>query len=122
MDAGLDGLLTPVIHMQPGYCSEFCNRCTTVCPSGAIKMLTLDQKREVAIGTAVVTRQKCLAWAEGQYCMVCDEFCPFNAIHTEVHNGVNCPVVNTEACRGCGLCQKECPALQTAIIVEPIHS
>jgi len=119
MDAGADALLTPVVRMKPGYCSEFCNRCNTVCPTGAIALLTLEQKREVAIGTAVVHRTKCLAWEDAKYCMVCDEFCPYSAIHTEEHRGVSCPVVDPELCRGCGLCQKECPALQTAIIVEP---
>ncbi|MBN1269060.1 MAG: 4Fe-4S binding protein, partial [Kiritimatiellae bacterium] len=109
--SGIAGLLTPVIDQSEQYCVEFCNECNKVCPTGAIAHLTLDEKRHVSIGLAEVTRSRCIAWNEGAHCMVCQEYCPYLAIRAEVHNGVNCPVVDPEMCRGCGTCHNQCPAL-----------
>ncbi|MFO7870152.1 MAG: 4Fe-4S binding protein [Kiritimatiellia bacterium] len=116
-ESGLGGLLTPVIAIGPGYCAEWCSECTKVCPTGAIERLSLEEKRCVSIGTAEVTRLQCLAWNEHQYCMVCSEYCPYGAISDIRHEGVNCPEVESDICRGCGLCQTVCPAEKTAINV-----
>jgi ferredoxin len=115
--SGMTGLLTPVIDYSKAHCFEYCNECTQVCPTGAIERLALEAKRNLALGLAVVDRSKCLAWSHGQYCMVCHEFCPYLAIEPEEHNGVNCPVVKPDMCRGCGACQVECPALPDKAIV-----
>jgi len=51
--------------------------------------------------------------------MVCDEYCPYHAVKIIEHNGVNCPEVDPDICRGCGLCQTVCPAVpEKAIIVQ----
>ena len=114
---GLAGCLTPVVVIEPGYCSEICNACNEVCPSGAIKRIPLSEKQRVAIGTAEVRRSRCLAWAAGQYCMVCGQYCPYRAVESIDRDGVPCPEVDAGICRGCGLCQTECPASPKAIIV-----
>ena len=49
--------------------------------------------------------------------MVCHEFCPYLAIRTVTHRGVNCPEVDPAMCRGCGACQANCPALPVKAIV-----
>lgn len=115
--SGLGGLLTPVVHYNKAYCFEFCNECTKVCPTGAIERLALESKRSRSIGLAKVRRGKCIAWKNGEYCMVCQEFCPYLAISVTRHNGVNCPVVKEDVCRGCGACQLNCPALPDKAIV-----
>jgi ferredoxin len=115
--SGLGGLLTPTIEYSKAHCFEYCNECTKVCPTGAIERLALEAKRNLAIGLAVVDRTRCLAWRDRQYCMVCHEFCPYLAIAAVEHNGVNCPVVKPDACRGCGACQVECPARPDKAIV-----
>jgi len=115
--SGVAGLLTPRVQISPGYCSEWCHECTKVCPTGAIKRLSWEDKTCVSIGTAVVTRKRCLAWEKSQYCMVCDEYCPYHAIGHVDRDGVPCPVVNPDKCRGCGLCQTVCPAENAAAIV-----
>ncbi|MBN2301341.1 MAG: 4Fe-4S binding protein, partial [Lentisphaerae bacterium] len=79
-EAGIAGLLAPVLEICPGYCAEWCNECGKACPTGAIRSMTLAQKRDISIGTARVARNKCLAWAQREYCLVCDEYCPFHAI------------------------------------------
>lgn len=112
------GFLTPVIRIRPGYCSEWCNECNKVCPTNAIAHMTLEGKRTFSIGIARVTRSRCLAWDQGQYCLVCDEYCPYHAVNVIEHNGVNCPEVDPDICRGCGLCQTVCPAENKAIIVQ----
>jgi ferredoxin-type protein NapF len=115
--SGVAGLLTPVLRIDPNYCAEWCNECTKVCPTGAITRLSLADKNNLAIGTALVTKSRCLAWEKSQACMVCDEYCPFHAIKTIKNGEVLCPEVDPEICRGCGFCQAGCPAEQKAIIV-----
>lgn len=120
-ETGWDGLLTPVLRFEPGYCDEHCRECNRVCPTAAIRPLSLDEKRRTAIGTARVDRKTCIAWAEGAYCMVCDEHCPYKAIHGEEQNGVQCPVVDERLCRGCGLCQTVCPGEGPAIRIRGLR-
>lgn len=114
---GLAGLLAPVVDYSQAHCFEFCNECTKVCPTGAIGRVALEAKRTLAIGLAEVDRNQCIAWRDGEYCMVCHEFCPYLAIDIVEHNGINCPVVNPDMCRGCGACQVDCPARPTKAIV-----
>ena len=124
-DSGLTGLLTPVIDYSKAHCFEYCNECAKVCPTGAIGRLALEAKRNRAIGLAEIDRNQCIAWRDGEYCMVCHEFCPYLAIETVENNGVNCPVVKPDMCRGCGACQVNCPAQPfKAIVVQgaPPHS
>jgi ferredoxin len=118
---GVAGLLAPKIDYAKAHCFEYCNECTKVCPTGAIERLALDAKRNRAIGLAEIDRGKCIAWEYGQYCMVCHEFCPYLAIDSVERNGVECPTVKPDMCRGCGACQVNCPALpDKAIVVKSI--
>ena len=115
--AGWTGLLAPAIDYSRAHCFEFCNACSQVCPTGAIRRLPLPAKRSLAIGLAHVDRSQCIAWRDREYCMVCHEYCPYLAIEIVERDGVNCPVVLADRCRGCGACQVNCPALPTKAIV-----
>jgi len=75
-EAGLEGVWTPVLRSRLGYCDYACNACGQVCPSGAIPMLTLAEKRRRVLGVAVIDRDRCLPWAAGTPCIVCQEMCP----------------------------------------------
>ncbi len=110
--SGWGGWLTPRLDFSRRYCSEWCRACTDVCPTGALARLSLDAKREPAraLGTARVDRARCLAWHDGEYCMVCQEYCPFQAIRGIEHRSVHCPEVDPAQCRGCGACESQCPA------------
>ncbi|NCC52504.1 MAG: 4Fe-4S dicluster domain-containing protein [Spartobacteria bacterium] len=111
----------PELTPDSGVCDEYCNRCSLVCHTGAIQPVSEDEKRYRKIGTAVINKDACLAWSDEQYCMVCDEYCPYNAIHTDTGpTGFPRPVVLPDQCRGCGMCQHNCPAIRAgkAIIVE----
>lgn len=107
---GLGSWLTPRLDFNRRYCNEWCRACTSVCPTGAIGRIRLEVKRDLAIGTANVDRSRCLAWRDSQYCMVCHEFCSYQAVRIVEHKGVNCPEVDEARCRGCGACQSQCPA------------
>jgi len=118
---GAAGLLAPTLDYAKAHCFEYCNECTKVCPTGAIERLALETKRNRAIGLAEIDREKCIAWHDRQYCMVCHEFCPYLAIDSVTQDGVECPTVKPDMCRGCGACQVNCPALpDKAIVVQGI--
>lgn len=125
-ESGIGGLFTPVIRFrsrnenQESYCFQDCVLCTTVCPTGALHPITAEIKKEVKIGLAQVDHNRCIAWKDHEYCVVCDEYCPFKAIRVEKHNGVMCPIVDAAKCRGCGACESQCPALPIAITIHPI--
>ena len=126
-ESGVDGLFTPTLHLrsrdldQEQYCFQDCVACTQVCPTGALRPLTVEQKHARPIGLAVIDRKKCLAWAEKEYCAVCDEYCPYKAVQLEQHDDVMCPVVDAAKCRGCGACESACPADPIAIVVKPLQ-
>lgn len=113
----------PEMNAYRGTCQELCNNCTQVCPTGAIKKLNFQEKHGTQIGVAAVTKSKCIAWNDGEYCMVCDEFCPYRAIDSDPSEiGLARPAVNPEICRGCGICQNACPVRKNgaAIVVHGI--
>lgn len=122
-DAG--ALFLPHLDMNKGFCSEFCNDCTQACPVGALAPLGIDDKRFTQIGTAFLNQTACLAWTEGEHCMVCQEFCPYQAIsNSPSPKGIPRPVVHPDLCRGCGACQKECPSVRAgkAIVVHGVET
>ena len=76
IEAGLAGLWTPLVVPRVGYCDYGCTACGQVCPSGAIPLLALEEKRLSVIGKASIDRNRCLPWASGVPCIVCEEMCP----------------------------------------------
>ncbi len=118
----LGELAMPELCFDGGACEEFCTRCTQVCPTGAIRELSEKAKRHTKIGEAKIDKKACLAWEDNEYCMVCDEFCPYSAVDTETkENGIACPVMKPDLCRGCGACEENCPSIRAgkAIVVSP---
>ncbi|MFH1777264.1 MAG: 4Fe-4S binding protein [Candidatus Omnitrophota bacterium] len=120
LESGLVGFWTPRLNYQVGYCDDVCTRCGQVCPTGAIKDLTKEQRRLSKIGTAFFDKDHCLPWYKNENCIKCEEHCPVadKAIsYTEVEviteeketKIVKRPYVNEEACIGCGICEYKCP-------------
>jgi len=118
--AGLDGMFSPMLVARTGYCEFNCTLCGQVCPSGAIRQLTLQDKHQLKIGHAWFDKNICLPYAKGVPCMVCEEHCPTPdkairfkevAMVSDVGQAINIkqPYVVDELCIGCGICENKCP-------------
>jgi MauM/NapG family ferredoxin protein len=125
-EIGLEGLWTPHLVSRLGYCDYGCNACGQICPSGAIPPLSLEEKQTRVIGMAVVDRNRCLPWAYGTPCIVCEEMCPLaeKAIQLEdtgltddFGQEIRRPYVILDRCIGCGICEQQCPMAEAAIEV-----
>ncbi|MBQ9241717.1 MAG: 4Fe-4S dicluster domain-containing protein [Proteobacteria bacterium] len=117
-DAGQ--LLRPVLSFERGYCRPTCNDCSQVCPTGAIKPISIEQKSSTQIGRAIWRQDICLS-AKGKHCRACGRACPNGAITfavTQTAEGkkAKIPVVDLERCIGCGACEYVCPARPLAAI------
>ncbi len=111
---------TPVPDLRFAGCEQNCNLCGNVCPSGAIRSLPLVERQHAKIGTAVLSRERCVAWARDRLCLLCDEACPYNAVVFQTVEGHKRPVVDESRCNGCGMCEAVCPMEgEAAIVVFP---
>jgi ferredoxin len=130
-EAGWEGVFTPILDFEVGYCEFNCTLCGQVCPSEAIRRLPLEKKQKFVIGTAFVDKGRCIPWSSDRNCLVCEEHCPVpeKAIVLEdatvvARDGrtvtLKRPVVLQERCIGCGICQQKCPIeAEAAIYVTP---
>lgn len=127
LQAGLEGLWTPRLVPRLGYCDYGCHACGQVCPSQAIPRLELSRKRQQVMGVAEIDRNRCLPWAEGIPCIVCEEMCPtpekairLEEVATTDASGqpavVQRPHVLRDSCIGCGICENRCPVSGEAAI------
>ncbi len=126
LETGWEGIFTPVLSAQIGYCEHYCTLCGQICPTGAISKLDVKTKigdpetPPTRIGMAFFDRGRCLPWAFGITCIVCEEWCPTSpkAIwleETEVIDQkgemrkIKIPHIDPEKCTGCGACEYACP-------------
>lgn len=119
----LKTLMQPTMSYERGYCRPECNRCSSVCPVGAIKPITLADKSSIQIGHAVWVKKNCVPVTEGVECGNCARHCPVGAIQMVHPDGDTSkpmiPAVNEAMCIGCGACENLCPARPfSAIYVE----
>ncbi|MEW6646735.1 MAG: ferredoxin-type protein NapG [Pseudomonadota bacterium] len=103
--------------------------CVKACPTGALdhELTNIDDAR---MGLAVVVDQEnCIAF-QGLRCEVCFNICPVRgkAITLELRHNVRSgkhalfiPEVHSDACTGCGKCEKACILEEAAIKVLPLH-
>lgn len=117
-------LMQPVMSYERGYCRPECNRCSQLCPTGAIQPIGTDDKSSIQIGHAVWIKKNCVVITQGVACGNCARRCPSGAIEMVPLDEKNpdspfVPAVNTEKCIGCGACENLCPARPfSAIYVE----
>jgi polyferredoxin len=136
LEAGVEGLWTPVLIPRIGPCEQSCVLCGQVCPTGAIRKFTEEQRlgtdgQAIALGTAFFDRGRCLPWAMGTPCIVCEEHCPTSpkAIWVEPVElparrpppddprgeprittvPLQRPHLDPSRCIGCGTCEHVCP-------------
>ena len=132
MEAGLEGIWSPTLVPRIGYCEYRCTLCGQVCPTGAIKKLSLPEKAKVKIGLAMIDKGRCLPWAHATPCIMCEEVCPtpkkavwFEKAEVRDRKGrvqtLQQPRVDLELCIGCGICEAKCPVLgRPAITVSSV--
>ncbi len=117
-------LMQPEMSYERGYCRPECTKCSDVCPTGAIRPLTVADKSAVQIGHAVWIKKNCVPLTDGVECGNCARHCPTGAIQMVPSVAADpaspkIPVVNDERCIGCGACENLCPARPfSAIYVE----
>ena len=121
---------TPYFTARTGPC-EMCEDipCIPVCPTNALDH-DLTDINDARMGLAVVVDQEtCIAFL-GLRCEVCFNVCPIRgeAISLDYQHNTRSgkhalfiPVVHSEACTGCGLCEKACILDEAAIKVFPTH-
>ena len=119
--------MQPVMSYERGYCRPECNRCSQVCPAGAIKPITHEQKASTQIGHAVWTHFLCIPTRDKDEdgnpisCGNCARHCPSGAI-TMIQLDENdekspmVPSINEAKCIGCGACEYVCPARPVSAI------
>lgn len=69
LEAGFEGIWSPMLVPRIGYCEYRCTLCGQVCPTGAIKRLPLEEKVKVKIGLAMIDKGRCLPYAHATPCM-----------------------------------------------------
>ena len=117
-------LMQPVMSYERGYCRPECNRCSEVCPAGAIKPIRHEDKASTQIGHAVWIKKNCIPLTDGVECGNCARHCPVGAIEMvssdpDDDESPYVPAVNEARCIGCGACENLCPARPfSAIYVE----
>ena len=103
---GIEDLWTPVLNFRSGSsgCQLNCVACGHICPTAAIRPITLDEKLgrgpfekdgPIRLGTAFVDRGRRLPWAMDKPCIVCQENCPVSPkaifvkeVFATIRNGV----------------------------------
>ena len=139
--SSLDRFMQPEVSYERGYCRPECTRCSEVCPTSAIRPVTVEQRTAIQVGHAVWTRDLCIPVRDEKPCGLCARKCPAQAIQmVPLQAGVHqdgwrwrdadnneiprekvllIPVVNEEKCIGCGACENLCPSSPiSAICVE----
>ncbi|MBR4809465.1 MAG: 4Fe-4S dicluster domain-containing protein [Bacteroidales bacterium] len=112
----LDHLLQPQMGYEKGYCRPECTACSHVCPAGAIRPVTREEKAAIHIGTASVNPELCLAASGQERCTTCARHCPTGAIIMVDTDKYRRPTIAEEECIGCGNCEYVCPVRPVSAI------
>ncbi len=121
---GFNALWTPRLDADRAGCAPDCAICGQACPTGAIAPLSVEAKRAVRIGLAIVDPSMCLPHAGKADCRLCLDACAaagYDAIEFILagvemdatgapveDTGRLAPSVIADRCTGCGLCQAVC--------------
>ncbi|MCI5618621.1 MAG: 4Fe-4S dicluster domain-containing protein [Rikenellaceae bacterium] len=111
----LGHMMQPKMDFDRGFCRPECTTCSELCPAGAIKPISVEQKTFIHIGHAVVDLDLCLANSGDVSCGSCAAHCPMGAISMvrKIKGDVSSaliPTVIEDRCIGCGKCEFLCPS------------
>lgn len=119
--SSLENFMQPEMTFERGWCRNDCNRCSQVCPSGAIRPVSIEQKSSIQVGYAVADHERCVVVTDSVRCGNCAKHCPVGAIkmvplNADDPKSLRVPSVNEQVCIGCGACEHLCPARPLAAI------
>ena len=118
----LEHLMQPQMSYEKGFCRPECTRCSELCPSGAIRRITREEKTQYHIGTARVNPELCFMATGKTTCGKCVQACPSGAIKLVPFGEHRIPAIAEEVCTGCGACEYLCPVRPiSAITVNGKH-
>lgn len=113
--------------------------CVPACPTGSLDKDLVSEEDEsgelrlninmAKMGLAVIDRETCIAYS-GIQCDACYRACPLidRAITVEYTRNIRtgkhamlAPLVHSESCTGCGLCEKACVTKKASVFVLPLE-
>ena len=103
------------LDLTNSKCGFDCNRCSQICPTGAIRPVPLAEKQKLRIAQAAINYKNCKVFQDDEPCGKCAEVCPTKAITLRK---TGAPKMTKNLCIGCGACQAICP--KKTITVSPI--
>ena len=108
---GISGITQPHMAFSTHvFCTFDCNICSTVCPTGALTHIAIEEKKQTQIGIAKFRKNMCVVYTDETDCGACSEHCPTQAVHMIPYkNGLTIPEVTDDLCIGCGGCESICP-------------
>ena len=110
LEYGIAGIGQARMLPEKGFCDFNCNKCSNICPAGALKPLTLPEKRRWRVGVVTYFKERCVVVTDGESCGACAEHCPTGALDmVDYKDGLTIPKVTPEICIGCGGCEYICP-------------
>ncbi|MDR2488274.1 MAG: 4Fe-4S dicluster domain-containing protein [Desulfovibrio sp.] len=112
--------LQAAMRFEHGYCRVNCVVCSSLCPTGAIRPISVTLKSAIQVGRAIVHHDRCIVSTDRVACTACAKTCPAGAISLVGADGTyKRPAVDAERCIGCGACEYVCPARPvSAVIIE----
>ena len=118
----LEHLMQPHMSFEKGFCRPECTRCSELCPAGAIRKISREEKTQYHVGTAQVNPELCFMATGKTTCGKCVQACPSGAIKLVPFGEHRIPAVAEEVCTGCGACEYLCPSRPiSAITVNGKH-
>ena len=118
---GLSYMLKPYMSFNTKYCNFSCIACSQVCPSDAIKPISVEEKKVTQVGIANFYLDLCIVNTEETDCGACSEHCSTQAVHMIPYKGtLTIPNIEPDLCIGCGGCESICPVRpERAIVIIP---
>lgn len=119
---------TPLLDVREQAC-RLCEDfpCVKVCPTGALR--DIEERSDVDMGLAVIDNELCIAM-QGMRCEVCYRVCPLidEAITIDYRlregdsiHSIFAPLIDEEACVGCGLCVERCVVGEPEIAIKIVR-
>lgn len=124
LEYGLGRMMQPKLYFDHGFCNYDCTICGEVCPTGAIKSLTKEEKHHTQMGKVRFILENCIVYYDETSCGACSEHCPTQAVYMVPYKGaLTIPETNPDICVGCGGCEYVCPAIPfKSIYVEGLET